>query len=190
MENKSKNKSKKTLTGNCSDVIICNVLHVWRRETELRSSDAEGGSTLDRKDIGYLIKNIDEKLKVRADADLKSHNLTLVQSSVVIFLYHQEECQATQKEIEEHLEISHPAVVGIVSRMEQNGHVTTWIDPNNRRNKMVRLTLQAQAMGENMDVLRRHWEGIMLQGFSPEEAAGLKKMLWMVYQNISEAESR
>ena len=52
-----------------------------------------------QKDIGYLIKNINDKLKVKADADLKHSNLTLAQSRVLTFLASQDG-QATQKEIE------------------------------------------------------------------------------------------
>lgn len=139
---------------------------------------------MNSKDIGYFIKRIDEKLKARVDADLKSHNLTLMQSAVLTFLFSREDSQATQKEIEEHLGISHPAVTGIVSRMEQNGHVTTWMDPKNRRNKMVRLTPQAAALGEMMNSKRQHWEETMLRGFSPEETVQLKELLWRVTQNL------
>lgn len=38
-----------------------------------------------QKDIGYLIKNINDKLKVKADADLKHSKLTLAQSRVLAF---------------------------------------------------------------------------------------------------------
>ena len=41
---------------------------------------------MEKKDIGYLIKNINDKLKVKADADLKHSNLTLAQSRVLAFL--------------------------------------------------------------------------------------------------------
>ena len=66
-----------------------------------------------KKDVGYLIKYINDKLKVKADAELKQYNLTLTQSRVFAFL---NSCggQATQKEIEVFLEVSHPTVVGIV----------------------------------------------------------------------------
>lgn len=80
-----------------------------------------------QKDIGYLIKNINDKLKVKADADLKHSNLTLAQSRVLTFLASQDG-QATQKEIEIFLEVSHPTIVGIISRMEQNGHLICWVD--------------------------------------------------------------
>ena len=80
-----------------------------------------------QKDIGYLIKNINDKLKVKADADLKHNKLTLAQSRVLTFL-DSRGGQATQKEIEVYLEVSHPTVVGIISRMEQNGHLRCWVE--------------------------------------------------------------
>lgn len=141
------------------------------------------------KDIGYLVKSIDEKLKVKADTDLKSHNLTLVQSFVLTFLY-SKDGQATQKEIEDYLDVSHPAVVGIVSRMEQNNHVTTWMNPNNKRIKMVQLTPQAQALGDAMNQMRQQWEDEMLQGISPEDATQLKKFLSIVNNNLTKSQSR
>ena len=54
---------------------------------------------MEEKDIGYLIKNINDKLKVKADADLKHSNLTLAQSRVLAF-WDRRGGQATQKEIE------------------------------------------------------------------------------------------
>lgn len=135
------------------------------------------------KDVGSLIKSIDEKLKARADADLQHYNLTMVQSFVLTFLY-EKGGQATQKEIEEHLGVSHPAVVGIVSRMEQNGHLVTWFDPQNKRNKIVQLTPTAEALGDDLNLHRMQWEQTLLKGFSPENTEQFLKMLQQVYDNI------
>ncbi|MGN0183172.1 MAG: MarR family winged helix-turn-helix transcriptional regulator [Candidatus Ornithomonoglobus sp.] len=140
-------------------------------------------------DIGYFIKNIDEKLKTKADSDLKSHNLTLSQSLVLTYL-----CSkgglATQKEIEEHLDISHPAVVGLLSRMEQNGHLVTWINPENKRLKMVKLTPGALELESAMDAMREKMEKLLLDGFSEEEAGQLKNLLSRVHKNLSKLQSR
>ena len=69
---------------------------------------------MSEKDIGYLIKNINDRLKAKADADLKRYNITLAQSRIFAFL-NGKGGQATQKEIEIFLEVSHHNVVGIVS---------------------------------------------------------------------------
>ena len=119
------------------------------------------------KGIGYLIKMINDKVKVKADADLSTYELTLSQSRVLTFLK-SKDGQATQKEIEEFLEVSHPTVVGIVSRMEQRGYVTTWLDTKQQRSKMVRLTAKAQTIGEELVRMVQEQENTMLQGLTQE----------------------
>ena len=135
------------------------------------------------RDIGYLIKNINDKLKAKADADLKQYNLTLAQSRVFAFL-HTNGGQATQKEIEVFLEVSHPTVVGIVSRMEQNGHVTTWIDEQDKRNKIVQLTVQAEALGIDMEQDISANEQKMLTSLSDADIERLREMLLTIYKNL------
>lgn len=139
---------------------------------------------MDSRHVGYLMKGINDKLKVSADNNLKNHKLTLTQSRVLAFL-NSRGSMATQKEIEEFLEVSHPTVVGIVSRMEQNGHVTTWMDPENRRNKMVQLTEQARMIGTDMDSMINAQEEIILKGLTPEQIEELKNMLLVIYKNLS-----
>lgn len=136
-----------------------------------------------KKDVGYLIKNIHEKLKVKADADLKRYNLTLTQSRVLAFLNSQGG-QTTQKEIEVFLEVSHPTVVGIISRMEKNGYVTSWIDENDKRNKNVKLTKQAEALGIDMEQNIHDTEKKILASLSEEDVAHLREMLLEIYKNL------
>lgn len=135
------------------------------------------------KDVGYLIKTINDKLKVRADADLKRYNLTLTQSRVFAFL-NNNGGQATQKEIEVFLEVSHPTVVGIVSRMEQNGYLTSWMDPNDKRNKIVKLTEKADAVGKDMEQSVQENEKNLLRSLSEEDVAHLRKMLLAIYHDL------
>ncbi len=101
-----------------------------------------------KNDVGYLIKSINDKLKVRADAELKQYHLTMSQSRVLVYL-RSRGGQATQKEIETFLDVAHPTVVGLVSRMEQNGYVTCW-PCEDGRNKYVKLTAQAEAIDRDM----------------------------------------
>lgn len=136
-----------------------------------------------KKDVAYLIKNINDKLKVKADADLKRYNLTFTQSRVFAFL-NGKGGQATQKEIELFLEVSHPTVVGIVSRMEQNGYVTTWLDDKDKRNKIVKLTKQAEEIGIDMEQNMLENEKMLLAPLSAEESERLKEMLTAIYNNL------
>lgn len=133
--------------------------------------------------VGYLIKSIDDKLRGRADAELRNSGLTFSQSRVLAFL-NSKGGQATQKEIEDFLEVSHPTVVGIVSRMEQNGFLTTWFDAKRQRSKTVKLTQKARIVGEDMDSLIRKQEESMLEGMTSEEIAQFEKALLTVYRNL------
>lgn len=134
--------------------------------------------------IGYQFKLISDKLKVHADADLKNQGLTLAQSRVLTFLNEQDGI-ATQKEIEDCLQVSHPTVVGLVSRMEQNELVETWFDPENRRNKMVRLTEKSKKIGENMDEVTEQHDKALLNGLSEQEQAELNRMLNIILKNLT-----
>ena len=135
------------------------------------------------KDIGYLIKNINDKMKVKADADLKRYNLTLAQSRVLAFL-NSRGGQATQKEIEIFLEVSHPTVVGIVSRMEHNGHVVSRMDEKDKRNKIIELTQLALEMGADMERNIKRNEEKMLSSLSASDAERLRDMLTTIYNNL------
>lgn len=79
------------------------------------------------KDIGMLLKQINDKLKIIADNSLKESGLTISQTRVMQII-HEKGGEVTQKEIEKHLQVSHPTVVGIVSRLEKNGYLSCRVD--------------------------------------------------------------
>lgn len=134
------------------------------------------------KDVGYLIKSINDKLKVKADADLKRYNLTFTQSRVFAYLQ-EKHGQATQKEIELFLDVSHPTVVGIVSRMEQNGYVSCHQDED-KRNKIVKLTPKAQSLGTDLEAHMLGNEKHLLSPLNNAEAEQLKKLLLQIYDHF------
>lgn len=133
-------------------------------------------------DIGYLIKSINDKLKVKADEDLRQRKLTLSQSRIVGFLM-QKGGTATQKEIEDFLEVSHPTVVGLVSRMAQNDMVHTRFD-SNRRSKVVSLTEYAETIAKDMNDTIRACENTLLAGVSDEDVLHLKATLNAILKNL------
>lgn len=140
---------------------------------------------MNNKDIGYFIKTINDKLKARADADLKNRDLTLAQSRVLGYL---EDCggKTTQKEIERYLEVSHPTVVGIISRMEQKGYLICWMDPQDKRNKIVSLTEKAARIGKEMKQHILQNEAQMLRSLSEEQVHQLVEMLSVIHRNLNE----
>lgn len=135
-----------------------------------------------KNDVGYLIKGINDKLKVKADAELKQYNLTMAQCRVLTYLSSQGG-QTTQKEIEVFLNVSHPTVVGIVSRMEQNGYVTCW-PCEDGRNKYVKLTPQAEAIDKDMQENMHTSEEMLLAPLSPEDRERLRDLLLTVAEHL------
>ena len=136
-----------------------------------------------KNDVGYLIKSINDKLKVRADAELKQYHLTMSQSRVLVYL-RSRGGQATQKEIETFLDVAHPTVVGLVSRMEQNGYVTCW-PCEDGRNKYVKLTPQAEAIDKDMQRNQLENEERLLAPLSPEDRERLRDLLLTVAEHLT-----
>lgn len=134
--------------------------------------------------IGYYFKVISDKIKVSADAELKLHDLTLTQSRVISFL-HSRGGQAGQKEIEEYLQVSHPTVAGLVSRMEQKGFVTVWQDPADRRTNIVKLTEKAMSVGQAIDEGVRTQDEKLLRSLTEEQVAELRKTLQIIIRDMS-----
>lgn len=136
-----------------------------------------------KNDVGYLIKSINDKLKVRADAELKQYHLTISQSRVLVYL-RSRGGQATQKEIETFLDVAHPTIVGLVSRMEQNGYVTCW-PCEDGRNKYVKLTPQAEAIDKDMLENMQANEQMLLAPLSSEERERLRDLLLTVAEHLT-----
>ncbi|MGN0570556.1 MAG: MarR family winged helix-turn-helix transcriptional regulator, partial [Candidatus Fimenecus sp.] len=133
--------------------------------------------------IGYLLKSINDKLKIRADEDMQRFNLTFQQSRILAFL-NERSGSASQKEIEIFLEVSHPTVVGLVSRMEQKGFVTSAFDPQDKRNKIITLTQVAVDTSKEMEQMIDMNEQKMLRTLSEAEIATLEKVLAVIYRNL------
>ena len=136
-----------------------------------------------KNDVGYLIKRINDKLAARADAGLKQFDLTMSQCRVFLYLSSRGG-QATQKEIETFLDVAHPTVVGLVSRMEQNGYVTCW-PCEDGRNKYVKLTPQAEVIDKDMQENMHANEEMLLAPLSPEDRERLRDLLLTVAEHLT-----
>ena len=92
--------------------------------------------------------------------------------------------EPTQKEIEDYAHVSHPTIVGIVTRMEQSGFLSTCTDPSDKRNKVVRLTDKAKDI--NLEIRRSidNGERAMLRSFSEEEVEQLRGYLIRICDNL------
>lgn len=136
------------------------------------------------KDIGALMKQISDKLQKSADASLKKSGLTMSQARALEYV-HSQGGKTTQKEVEDYLGVSHPTVVGLISRLEKSGFLNCYQDAKNRRNKIVQETEKSQQIADLMYSDMDYTEKQIINGFSEEETEQLRKYLLIIYSNIS-----
>lgn len=138
---------------------------------------------MQHKDIGHMFKIISDGVHAHIDSNLKEHDLTCTQLRLLGYLEHNSG-KATQKQVEDFLEVSRPTVVGIINRLEKNGYVNTYIDENNNRSKVIVVGQKAHALSQQMSNQRDEAENILIKGLSEKEVAELKRFLDIVYTNI------
>lgn len=137
-----------------------------------------------RQPVGILMKQITDKIKISADASLKSRGLTLSQGRMLKFVSGHPD-GVTQKTIENHFQVSHPTVVGIIARMEKNGYLECWMDAEDKRNKMVRLTEKAWPVSRELEQEMDNNERWLLQGLSEEQIDNLYESLYRILENVN-----
>lgn len=103
--------------------------------------------------IGYLFKVITDKIKIKADADLKKHGLTITQTRVLTFL-------------------------------NNNGFLITWLDPSDRRNKIVKLTDKSISVVKEIKSLIHLHDKKMLNTLTQEQIETLEETLKIICKNL------
>jgi DNA-binding MarR family transcriptional regulator len=137
-----------------------------------------------KRNIGYLLKTINDKLAVYGNAAMAEFGLTFTQSRVLAIL-HAAGGEMAQKELECALEVSHATVAGLVSRMQEHGFLETRQDETDRRSKIITLTAKAHAVGEELDKTTDEHNRKMLTGLTKEQTASLYDMLTVIDKNIT-----
>ncbi len=138
---------------------------------------------MNENDIGLLIKKLADKIKIAVDEQLKEQGLTFSQTLIIGFLS-QRGGIATQKEIEDHLQVSHPTIVGIVSRLEKNGFVVCSVDEKDRRNKIVRAVDKALNTVDFIRNGKREMEERLTKGLSEEDLTEFRRIVGLMYENL------
>ncbi len=142
----------------------------------------------EERDIGFLFKQINIQIKKGIDKALLEYDLTTSQSRVLFFIHFRGENKTSMKDIEEHMKVTHPTVIGIVKRLEEKGFVTTASDPEDRRVKLVAITQKTTKMIKKLDQGRRKMDEKLLKGFTEQESKELRRMLSMIEDNLREAD--
>lgn len=133
---------------------------------------------------GPIMKKISEEIEKQVNEEVKKYQLTLTQIRVILFLSEQSARCATQKQLEDFLQVSHPTTVTIINSMQAKKIVKCEVSEENRRMKLVYLIWGNEALYKEISVSAENMEQKLLQGFSEEEQKIFHEFLTRAYQNL------
>ena len=89
---------------------------------------------------GELIKRINEKLGKLGNEQMRQNGTTFTQLKVLMVLNVLDDGRATLKELEKFFRTAQSTTAGIASRLEKNGFIESYTDPQDKRIKHVHIT--------------------------------------------------
>jgi len=133
---------------------------------------------------GHLIRVLHCCCDQSMTENLEKMDLTASQGRLLGFIARRGDTPTYAKDVEMALDLSHPTVSGLLSRLEQKGFLTQETDPKDRRSKRIVLLEKGKACQEWMyQRLLAHEERIV-RGFSPEERAQFLALLQRAIENL------
>lgn len=137
-------------------------------------------------DIGLLIKKISEDINKKFNNDLKVWGVTLSQLRTLGFVKCRQEngILTSQKDIENHFEVSHPTVVGILNNLKEKGLITTSTDDNDKRIRRVFVTPKENEFHSFLTKTTIENNALLLNGITQEEQKVLLNLLHKLKSNI------
>jgi MarR family transcriptional regulator, repressor for mepA len=138
------------------------------------------------KPLGYKLKLINEVLINSIDTELRPSGLTFSQTNLLSYL--EDECKGEPvnlKTIENYFHLTHPTVIGIVSRLEEKGLVTTKTDLCDKRCKLVTASINASKTWEIVRKHRNKMDSILQKNMSEKEKKQLNILLDKILKNLA-----
>lgn len=135
-------------------------------------------------DYGHMFRAISCALGQNINKALSETGLTFSQGHIMGYLAHSAEPPCV-RDMEEHLQLTHPTISGLLARMEKKGFVSLQPDPQDRRRKLVYLSPKGEQYIETMSAVIRQGEEQLVQDFSPVEKQQFRSYLARALHNVS-----
>jgi len=140
----------------------------------------------DFRHVGYLIGLIKKELDLRKNNDIKEFGITHTQFHVIMFITFNEDKKIFQKDIEQELDVTAATASGIIARLEANGFIRrTPLETDSRYKYLTLLPKSYEVKDIIMSKCSRN-EGIMFNGFTPEEKNEAISYLERILKNVKE----
>lgn len=131
------------------------------------------------------MKCIEDKIRQMGDVVFSSYDLTGSQVGYMSYI-RASGGSISQKELEIKANVSHPTIVGVVSRLQKKGFVTVHVDANDRRKRIIQLTDKAKDVTDELKKGQENLNDTLLNGISSEEIEELSRLLNIIYENVCE----
>ena len=136
------------------------------------------------KHLGLMIKMVNDAIAKHANNEMRKNGITVMQSHLLLNLYHAEGMKLSLKELERIFNVAQATIAGLVSRMEEKGFLETMRHPDDRRAKIAHLTPAGAAICEVASEGIERGEAIIRSNLTEDEAIELMRLLRIVYDTV------
>lgn len=142
----------------------------------------------ERMPLGLMFAIIDRAFKRKVDEKIQDMELTPVQLRVLGEISRMEASgveEINQCDLEKVEKITHPAMTGIIQRLENKGFITCTPSPRDKRYKKITCTDKVSDIHKMIDVLDEQLLEELCQGLSKEEVNNYVQTTKHIIKNIN-----
>lgn len=138
--------------------------------------------------LGLMFAIIDRIFKKKVDKKIQDMELTPVQFRVLGEISHLESKgveEINQRDLEKVEKITHPAMTGIIQRLESKGFIICTPSPRDKRYKKISCTDKTTDIHKMIDIMDEQLLAELCQGLSQEEIDTYVRITKHIIKNIN-----
>lgn len=136
--------------------------------------------------IGFTVKQINNVFEKDLNEKLRTIGITASQCAVLDYLFHTNQEEVSQRDVERHLSLKNPTVTGLLKRLDEKGFIFCVPNAVDKRKKNIYLTEKAYDIQRRMEADRRKMDREMTRGMTKKEIAALTRGLEKMLYNIAD----
>ncbi len=142
------------------------------------------------KDIGYILHKVSMLAKNNFSNKLNAIGITTRQFAVLkdLYYYQKKELDSglSPASIAERLECDRPTISGIIDRLENQGWVERFDNPDDKRSVIIKVTNKAIDKLQELEKMHSEYRDTIVKGFTEEEINDFRNYLFRVVNNLKE----
>lgn len=138
-----------------------------------------------KKTVMEYIIGIDREFKTKINKEFDYYELTASQARILGFITHSSECVCS-RDVENHFDLTHPTVNGIIKRLEAKGMVYSEQSKSDKRVRNLYITEKAKLLDKKIQKLICDNENKIIATLSEDEQKVLLELLKKMYHKLKE----